>query len=99
MQEGGGPAGGNSGSAGRGLKRLPSVPRQELTLLGPGESLRVGVEGNGGSDVVTFSPVAEAGGVMLAPIGLVGMINAGGAVLRWGWCQRLAVTPSLPGGA
>lgn len=43
--------------------------------------MEVAVEGGGGCDVVTLSPVLEAGGVSLAPIGLVDMLNAGGAVL------------------
>lgn len=54
---------------------------QELALLGAHDSLSIAVQGGGGSDVVTMSPVADAGGVLLAPIGLVGMLNAGGAVL------------------
>lgn len=54
---------------------------QRLTLLGEGEGLQVAVAGGGGSDVVTLSPVRSAGGVNFAPIGLPGMLNAGGAVL------------------
>ena len=50
--------------------------------MAAGEGIVISVAGGGGSDVVTLSPVAQAGGIMLAPIGLVGMLNAGGAVLR-----------------
>lgn len=56
---------------------------QELKLVAAGEGISISVAGGGGSDVVTLSPVAQAGGIMLAPVGLVGMLNAGGAVLRW----------------
>jgi raffinose synthase len=61
---------------------LWSDATRALTLAaaaGPGLALRVA--GGGGHDVVTISPVQEAAGVLFAPIGLVGMLNAGGAVL------------------
>ncbi|KAI3436643.1 hypothetical protein D9Q98_006059 [Chlorella vulgaris] len=54
---------------------------QELRLLTAGEGLPISVAGCGGCDVVTLSRVVEAGGVQFAPIGLVDMLNAGGAVL------------------
>lgn len=57
-------------------------PCQELRLLGAGDGLEVRLPGGGGSDVVTLSPLVEAGGVLFAPIGLTNMLNAGGAVLR-----------------
>ena len=60
-------------------------------LLPAGAVIDVALPGGGGSDVVTLSPVAQAaaaateagggGGVQLAPIGLIGMLNPGGAVL------------------
>lgn len=58
---------------------------QDLRLLGAADCLEVRLAGGGGSDVVTLSPVAEAGGVLFAPIGLTNMLNAGGAVLRSGF--------------
>ena len=61
---------------------LWSDARRVLTLAGaagPGLALRVA--GGGGHDVVTVAPVQEAAGVLFAPIGLVDMLNAGGAVL------------------
>ena len=54
---------------------------QRLALLAPGERLELEVAGGGGSDVVCLSPVASAGGVAFAPLGLPAMLNAGGAVL------------------
>ena len=51
--------------------------------MAAGEGIPISVAGGGGSDLVTLSPVAQAGGILLAPIGLVGMLNSGGAVLRW----------------
>ncbi|KAL4457682.1 hypothetical protein ABPG75_012547 [Micractinium tetrahymenae] len=54
---------------------------KELRLLGAADCLEVRLAGGGGSDVVTLSPVTEAGGVLFAPIGLTDMLNAGGAVL------------------
>lgn len=63
------------------LVTLP-ILLQELRLLTAGEGLPISVAGCGGCDVVTLSPVVEAGGVQFAPIGLVDMLNAGGAVLR-----------------
>lgn len=70
---------------------LPFFPK-ELEVLQPNGNIPVTLAGGGGSDVVTISPVHEAAGVRLAPIGLVGMLNAGGAVLScslagaWGLC-------------
>ncbi|KAL4442956.1 hypothetical protein ABPG77_008447 [Micractinium sp. CCAP 211/92] len=58
---------------------------KDLRLLGAADCLEVRLAGGGGSDVVTLSPVAEAGGVLFAPIGLTNMLNAGGAVLRSGF--------------
>jgi hypothetical protein len=64
---------------------VPHVPihlhiLQEFMLLGPEGCLPLTVAGGGGSDIVTLSPVLEAGDVLFAAIGLVGMLNAGGAV-------------------
>ena len=53
---------------------------QELTLLAPEGTLQLVLAG-GGSDVFVVSPVRAAGDVRLAPVGLTGMLNAGGAVL------------------
>ena len=61
---------------------------QELRLLSAvGESWRLAVRGGGGHDLLTLSPVLQAadstGGscVAAAPIGLVNLLNCGGAVL------------------
>ena len=62
---------------------------QELVLLPAGAGIDVALPGGGGCDVVTLNPVAQAAaaaedggmGVQLAPIGLIGMLNPGGAVL------------------
>ncbi|PSC71477.1 raffinose synthase [Micractinium conductrix] len=54
---------------------------QELSLLAPGEAVEVHVAGGGGSDIVTLCPVARAGDMHFAPIGLPGMLNSGGAVM------------------
>lgn len=52
-------------------------------MLAADERMPVTVAGSGGSEIITLSPVVQAGGVQLAPIGLTGMLNAGGTVLRW----------------
>lgn len=57
-------------------------PGQELRLVGAADCVEVRLAGGGGSDIVTLSPVTEAGGVLFAPMGLTDMLNAGGAVLR-----------------
>lgn len=62
-------------------KALWNCHPQELALLPLEGSLTVRAEGGGGSDLVTLSPLLAAGGVSVAPIGLVSMLNAGGAVL------------------
>ena len=47
------------------------------------DSWQLSVRGGGGHDLLTVSPLLESGacGVAVAPIGLVSMMNAGGAVL------------------
>ena len=72
-------------------------------MLGPRDGVTLQLAGGGGSDIATLAPIQEsprgsagggsggmgsAGGVRFAPIGLVNMLNAGGAVLRWVGCGR-----------
>uniref|UniRef100_A0A1D2AEY2 galactinol--sucrose galactosyltransferase n=1 Tax=Auxenochlorella protothecoides TaxID=3075 RepID=A0A1D2AEY2_AUXPR len=59
---------------------------EELTVLrdSDAEEVRVSLTA-GGSCLVTLAPVLAAGGVSLAPVGLVNMLNVGGAVLGWTW--------------
>lgn len=53
---------------------------QTLTVLSSSATVPLSLPA-GGSDVVTLVPIQETGGVALAPIGLVSMLNPGGAVL------------------
>ena len=73
-------------------------------MLGPQDGVTLQLAGGGGSDIATLAPIQEsprgsaggggsggkgsAGGVCFAPIGLVSMLNAGGAVIRWVGCGR-----------
>lgn len=54
---------------------------KELRLVGAADCVEVRLAGGGGSDIVTLSPVTEAGGVLFAPMGLTNMLNSGGALL------------------
>lgn len=58
--------------------------------MGREEWVSVEVAGGGGCDILAVSPVLEAVGVRVAPIGLPAMLNCGGAVLscRPGACAR-----------
>ncbi|PRW33710.1 raffinose synthase isoform B [Chlorella sorokiniana] len=49
------------------------------------EPLAVRLAGGGGSELLTIAPCQEHGGMLVAPIGLTNMLNAGGAVLSCGW--------------
>lgn len=63
----------------------PSFPmrEQELWVMKREERMSVAVAGAGGCDLLTISPLAGSGrsAVRVAPIGLTGMLNCGGAVL------------------
>jgi raffinose synthase len=64
------------------LVPLLSVQKQEKEEA-EAEGMRVELAGRGGYDVVTVAPVAAAGVVSMGPVGLVNMVNAGGAVLKF----------------
>lgn len=55
---------------------------QRLVLLRRDEGVKVAVAG-GACALATISPVVEVSGVAVAPIGLVNMLNSGGAVLSF----------------
>jgi hypothetical protein len=50
-------------------------------VVGREECLAGVVEGGGGWDIITISPLQEQAGVRLGPVGLTHMLNCGGAVL------------------
>ena len=58
------------------------LPQELHALCSASAALEVCLPG-GGSDVVTLAPLTRAGAVLFAPIGLVGMLNPGGAVLSY----------------
>ncbi|KAI7843001.1 hypothetical protein COHA_003334 [Chlorella ohadii] len=67
------------------------------------EPLGVRLAGGGGSELLTIaacqvSAGRERGGVLVAPIGLTNMLNAGGAVLSCGW-EGAVATSQQEGGA
>ncbi|GAB4822550.1 hypothetical protein N2152v2_009596 [Parachlorella kessleri] len=53
---------------------------QEVKVLGRTEAWELSVPGGGGHDLVTLAPITQLGEVEVAPVGLVNMFNAGGAV-------------------
>lgn len=55
--------------------------------------------GGGGCDMVTVSPVLEAGGIQVAPVGLTDMLNAGGAVLSCSLTGMQGLSYAFIGGA
>ena len=63
-----------------------------------GDSWRLTVRGGGGHDLLTISPVLESADrqVAVAPIGLVTLMNSGGAVLSAELAGELA-TPGCTG--
>jgi raffinose synthase len=64
------------------LFALYSDQRRALSVVdAAGGGVEVEVAGGGGCDLITVSPIARAGGVLFAPVGLVDMLNCGGAVL------------------
>jgi hypothetical protein len=54
---------------------------EELRVHGREEPWRMALAG--GFDLLAVAPVRAAGGVVAAPVGLVNMLNAGGAVEEW----------------
>lgn len=67
---------------------IPCVPLlllQELTVLRDDDQVVTVSLRAGGSCIVTLAPALTSGGVSLALVGLINMLNAGGAVMGWGW--------------
>lgn len=62
---------------------LPPLHLQELRVLVPTQPWRISARGGGGHDLLTVSPLLEsaASGATVAALGLVNMLNVGGAVL------------------
>eukprot|EP00884_Botryococcus_braunii_P019916 jgi/Botrbrau1/6608/Bobra.0189s0035.1 len=71
---------GMRGTSASGTFVVWSDHQQSATVLSPSSPLPVTL-GQGESDLLTFMPLVEEGTLRFAPIGLINMLNAGGAVL------------------
>eukprot|EP00887_Chlorella_sp_A99_P005545 scaffold1.g5545.t1 len=72
---------------------------QELLLLEAEQEVAIELAAGGGSDMVTLAALRERDGLAVAPLGLMEMLNSGGAVVRCGWEGELAPGAATAAGA
>jgi len=90
----------SSSSSSSGLCILYSDRSGAMKVVDMNSSIGIQVEvaPNGGCDIITLCPVVNAGGdsdVLFAPVGLVNMLNAGGAVMRCDFSSSSSSSPSI----
>ncbi len=65
-------------------------------MLGAKEGWVIEVAGGGGHDLVTLAPIIQCGEAEAAALGLVNMMNAGGAVREFALQEEGAGTTVVP---